>query len=321
MKKHEPGTVTTSFFQMFEFLFTILSTIFYIISFRWNRLCRKTLHYKHTVSLGGVDPIIKSSGVEMAKAIKNKKISVVKLVELHIEQIKKANKIINAVVMDRFDLALDEAKKCDKILAECEDVSELPDFFGVPMSVKESYQVSGMSNTSGIYNRKDIRAKAHAPAVQRLVDAGAIILCVTNTSEACLWIESSNYVTGRSSNPFDSRHTCGGSSGGEAALISSCGTPFGLGGDIGGSIRIPSFFCGVFGHKPSPHIVPNDGHYPCVKNEQLDYMGTGPICRRAGDLFPLLKILSTKTLKDPSTVDFSKLKIYNLEKIDRIYLR
>jgi fatty acid amide hydrolase 2 len=308
---------------MLEFLFTVLSTLFYILSCRWNRLFRKTLHHKYVVSLEKVDPVLKLSGVEMAKMIKKKKITVKKLVELHIEQIDASKVITNSVVQDRFEEARKEAEKCDEILSRTEDPNTLPIFFGVPMSVKESFGVKGMSNTSGIVSRKNLRAKTTSPAVKRLVDAGCIILCVTNTSEACLWIESSNYVTGRSSNPWDSRHTCGGSSGGESANVSSCGAPFGVGGDIGGSLRIPAFFCGVFSHKPSPHIVCNDGHYPTVRNEQLDFMGTGPICRKAIDLYPTMKVLCDKPdrLGDPSKVDLSTLEIWNVDKIDRIYLR
>lgn len=300
----------------------IFTCFFYIFTCRCNRLCKKTLFFKYKVTFDSkTNPILFESATEMAKMIKNKKITVQNLIQAHIDRIKDVNETINVVVQDRFKDALEEAKNCDKILSSTEDTSKLPFLFGVPMTVKESYQVKGMSNTAGIYSRKNIRSEQNAPAVQRLVDAGAIILCVTNTSEACLWIESSNYVTGRSNNPFDSRHTCGGSSGGEAAIISSCGSPFGLGGDIGGSIRIPAFFCGVFGHKPSPGLVPNGGHYPTVKNEQDFYMSTGPICRKAKDLYPLLKILSVKDIKDPSSVDLSKLRVFTHEKIDRIYLR
>jgi fatty acid amide hydrolase 2 len=98
--------------------------------------------------------------------------------------------------------------------------------------------------------------------VQRLIDAGAIPLGVTNTSELSLWIESFNRLYGSTRNPYDGARAAGGSSGGEGAAVGSGGSPFGVGSDIGGSIRVPAFFCGVFGHKPSPGLVPNTDHYP-----------------------------------------------------------
>src|SRR5207237_4863970 len=126
-----------------------------------------------------------------------------------------------------------------------------------------------------------------------------IPLGVTNTSELTLWIESSNRVYGRTSNPYDARRTAGGSSGGEGAAVGSGGSPFGVAADIAGSIRIPAFFCGVFGHKPSPGVGPNTGLYPPTPGEAARMLQTGPLARRAEDLMPLLRLMAGPDGVDP----------------------
>ncbi len=118
--------------------------------------------------------------------------------------------------------------------------------------MKESVALQGMPHSAGLVARAELRAGRTAPAVQGLIDAGAIALGVTNTSELTLWIESENRLYGRTSNPYDASRTAGGSSGGEGAAVGAGGSVFGVASDIAGSIRIPAFFCGVFGHKPSP---------------------------------------------------------------------
>src|SRR5258708_11132280 len=107
-----------------------------------------------------------------------------------------------------------------------------------------------------------------------------------------MWMESNNRVYGRTNNPYATGRTAGGSSGGEGAIIGAGGTPFGLGADIGGSIRMPAFFNGVFGHKPTGGLVDNGGQYPLAVAAADRYLSTGPLARRAEDLAPLLRILS-----------------------------
>ena len=138
-----------------------------------------------------------------------------------------------------------------------------PPLLGVPCTIKESFAVAGMPHTSGSVARKDVIAEHSATAVAAARQAaGAIPLGVTNTSELTMWIESDNRVWGRTNNAYDATRTAGGSSGGEGAAIGSGFAPIGLGTDIGGSIRLPAFFNGVFGHKPSGCLVPITGHYP-----------------------------------------------------------
>ena len=142
------------------------------------------------------------------------------------------------------------------------------------------------------------------PPSQRLVDAGAIPLGVTNLSELTLWIESTNRVYGRTNNAYDRRRTAGGSSGGEGAAIGSGFAPFGIGTDFGGSIRIPAFFNGVFGHKPTGSLVPHTGHFPAPKGEiGSRLLGIGPLARRAEDLWPVVVALAGPDGVDPTVAD------------------
>jgi fatty acid amide hydrolase 2 len=149
-----------------------------------------------------------------------------------------------------------------------------------------------MPHTSGSVARREVVADRSATAVERLVAAGAIPLGVTNTSELTMWIESDNRVWGRTNSAYDPGRTAGGSSGGEGASIGSGFAPIGLGTDIGGSIRLPAFFNGVFGHKPSGALVPHTGHYPFPNERGSFLLGSGPLTRRAEDLMPFLRIVA-----------------------------
>ena len=170
---------------------------------------------------------------------------------------------------------------------------------GVPFTVKESIALAGMPNSAGLVARRDHRASASATAVQNLVDAGAIPLGVTNTSELTLWIESVNRVYGRTSNPYDSRRAAGGSSGGEGAAVGYGGSPFGVAADIAGSIRVPALWCGVFGHKPTSGVVSNRGLYPPTPGPAASMLQTGPITRRGEDLMPVLRVMAGRDPEDP----------------------
>ena len=153
--------------------------------------------------------------------------------------------------------------------------------------------MAGMPNCAGLVSRNQYRSTENAPTVQRMIDAGAIPLGVTNTPELCLWIETENRQYGRTNNAYSAKRTAGGSSGGEGAVVGSGGSPLGLGADIGGSIRLPAFFNGVFGLKPSPGVVPSTGQFPTTHTEIAAQMLTiGPIVRRAEDIWPMLKVIA-----------------------------
>jgi fatty acid amide hydrolase 2 len=181
----------------------------------------------------------------------------------------------------------------------------LPPFLGVPCTIKESFAVEGMPNAAGLVHRAEIRAAADAPAVARLRAAGAIPIGVTNTSEATMWIESSNRLYGRTNNAYNPKRTAGGSSGGEGAAIGAGFAPIGLGTDIGGSIRLPAFFNGVFGHKPSPGVVPCSGHFPAPSGNgaSSEMLAAGPLARRAEDLMPFVRAVAGHDDGDPISRD------------------
>src|SRR5699024_1719466 len=150
--------------------------------------------------------------------------------------------------------------------------------YGVPISIKESFDVIGMKTTGGIVHRKDIIMSKDADVVRQLKDAGAIILCKTNTPALCFCHETDNKLYGRTNNAWNEKKTAGGSSGGEGALIGVGGTPVGMSSDIGGSIRFPSHFNGVVGFKPGMYQVSADGHFPPDKIPIKARMsGIGPI--------------------------------------------
>jgi fatty acid amide hydrolase 2 len=134
--------------------------------------------------------------------------------------------------------------------------------------------------------------------------AGFIPLGVTNTSELCMWMETNNYLYGRTNNPYNPAHIVGGSSGGEGAIVASGASPVGVGSDVGGSIRMPAFFNGIFGHKPTGGMVPATGQYPIADKGAARYLTTGPLCRRAEDLMPLLRLMAGPDGIDPGTQAF-----------------
>ena len=237
-------------------------------------------------------PITERSGLELATAIRAGELSSREVVDEHIALIERADQRVNAVVATRFDQAREEADAADERIASASDGEELPPFLGVPCTVKESFALVGMPHTSGLAARREVVAEQSSTAAQRLVEAGAIPLGVTNLSELTLWIESQNPVYGRTNNAYSPARSAGGSSGGEGAAVGSGFAPVGLGTDFGGSIRIPAFFNGVFGHKPSAGLVPHTGHYPCPNEEGSRLLGIGPLARRAEDLMPFLRAIA-----------------------------
>ena len=239
------------------------------------------------------------SATAMAQALRKRQVSSRQLVDAHIARIVAVNRRINAMVQFRFDQARVEADAVDLRLQAAKATDKLPPLLGVPCTIKENFAFPGYPQVSGLVARRKTVASDAAPTVTRLCDAGAIVLGFSNTPELCMWMETNNKVYGRTSNPYDARRIAGGSSGGEGSLIGAGASPFGLGADVGGSIRFPAFFNGVFGHKPTPGIVPNTGQYPLPEGRMNHHCVTGPIARRAEDLWPLLKILSGPDGVDP----------------------
>jgi len=261
------------------------------------------------------DQLLLASATQLAQWIREGKTSSVAVVEAHIARMRQVNPVINAVVSKRIaDARVEAADADDQVAAATKagTLADLPPLLGVPCTIKESFHFNGMPNTAGLVSRIGRRIADDAPTVARLRAAGAIPLGVTNTSEVCMWMESYNHVYGLTSNPYDTSRTVGGSSGGEGAIVASGASPFGLGSDVGGSIRMPAFFNGVFGHKCSPGLVPNEGQFPPPSGQIDRHLSSGPLCRRASDLEPLLRILAgdqADKLAPVADVDFSKMRV------------
>ncbi|RZF41872.1 hypothetical protein LSTR_LSTR005334 [Laodelphax striatellus] len=263
------------------------------------------------------------SGSSLAHKIRTKQVTCVEVVTAYINRIREVNQSLNAVVEDRFQEAVKEAQAVDSLLAsntKSEDIiaSETP-FLGVPVTVKESISVQGMSNNAARSNVSEHRADEDADVVRLMRKAGFIILCVTNTPELCLCWETFNNKTGRTNNPYNLKRSPGGSSGGEAALLGAGASVIGMPSDIGGSARLPAMYTGGFGHKPTPGYVSNRGHVPTATDTHWNNFFTlGPMCRFAEDLPPLLSCiiddpLKVKELKLHEPVDLKKVRVFYAE--------
>ncbi|XP_051284416.1 fatty-acid amide hydrolase 2-B [Dicentrarchus labrax] len=265
------------------------------------------------------NPLLLLSATQLAKKIRRKEVSSVEVVQAYIDRIQEVNPLVNAVVKDRFDAALQEAAQVDKLIEEetgGEEVLEdrLP-LLGVPLSVKESYCLQGMPNTTGVVSRRGIVATVDAPPLVQLKRAGAIPLGVTNTPELCMWWETHNHLYGITNNPYDLERMVGGSSGGEGSILGAAGSVIGVGSDIGGSIRMPCFFNGVFGHKTTPGVITCENQYPPASGRDKEYLSLGPMCRYSEDLLPMLKIMAepnTHMLSLNTKVDLKKLRFFTV---------
>ncbi|RWS02260.1 fatty-acid amide hydrolase 2-like isoform X1 [Dinothrombium tinctorium] len=255
--------------------------------------------------------------IEIAQRIKEVKLKALDVVKAYLTRIEEVNPIINAVIKSR-ENAIRDAEAIDEKLAnerenQLENLSQLP-LLGVPFTVKDTVYVKGMPVCAGLVSRKDETAPEDAPSVFNLRQAGAIPIAVTNVPELAMSFDTSNCLFGRTNNPYDLSLIAGGSSGGEGALISSAGSIIGLGSDIGGSIRFPALFCGIFGHKTTPGIVSTDGKYPTLAPGKAPLFSFGPMCRYASDLKPMLKAMAGPRieclLKIDSNVDLSKLRVF-----------
>lgn len=270
----------------------------------------------------GIDELLATSALGLSLLVRRKKVSPTELVEAYTRRIEAENPEINAMVADRFEVARAEAKAATERLAKVDSADELPPFFGVPCTIKEGIAVEGMPNSAGVFARKNILADQDAVVVRRLREAGAIVLGVTNMAEGGMWLETDNRVYGRTANPWDLSRIPGGSSGGEAAILATGASAFGIGSDIGGSIRIPSAFCGIFGHKPSGKLVPNTGYWPDVPGALDEFLCTGPMTRSAEDLWPLLDVLSAGKLEGhPNDVDLRDVTVFPVEVFGGVNVR
>ena len=228
---------------------------------------------------------------ELVQALADRKVSARELVDAAIARIEALDPKINAVVVRDFDRARAAAEGADAALAR----GERRPLLGLPMTVKEAYGVAGLPTTWGDPKFKDWHAEVDALVVQRLKSAGAVILGKTNVPLRLTDWQSYNAVYGTTNNPWDTSLSPGGSSGGGAAALAAGFVPLELGSDIGGSLRCPAHFCGVFSHKPSLDLIPQRGAGP-PQTPPIPVRGdlavAGPIARSAADLALELSVLA-----------------------------
>lgn len=226
---------------------------------------------------------------ELAGALAARRVSAVELLDAAVARIEARDGPINAVVVRDFDRALSGAKAADAALAR----GERGPLLGVPMTVKEAHNVAGLPTTWGSPAFQGWIAPEDSIGVARLKAAGAIIIGKTNIPPFLADWQSDNPVYGRTNHPLDPARTPGGSSGGGAAALAAGMVPLEFGSDIGGSIRVPSAFCGVYGHKPSYNLIPQRGHAPPGRDGADPVLGViGPMARSAGDLALALNVLA-----------------------------
>ncbi len=247
--------------------------------------------------------VVSLSAVRQAALIRNREISSTELIRAHLEQISAVNPAINAVVEVLADQALDQAAIADETLSQGLATGPL---HGVPFSVKDSIAIEGLRCTAGTVGRAAApRSTADATLVARLRQAGAIPIARTNLPDLLFAFETDNLLFGRTNNPYDVSRTCGGSSGGEAALIAACGSPMGLGSDCAGSVRLPAAFCGIAGMKPTSGRLPRTGHFPPSGGWIEALWQIGPMARSVEDLILMMKLLAGPDGIDPSAANLA----------------
>lgn len=230
------------------------------------------------------------SATELAQKISDREISCEELLQHYLDRVDRYNGELNAIVVDVRDQALVDARAADKMLADGKPVGPL---HGVPMTVKESYNLAGTPTTWGNPDWKDNIASEDAESIRRLKEAGVIVFGKTNVPLMLADFQSYNEVYGTTNNPYDLERGPGGSSGGSAAALAAGLTGIETGSDIGGSIRNPAHFCGVFGHKPTHNLVWMRGHSPPGDNRSVpDISVIGPLARSATDLKTAMKIMA-----------------------------
>lgn len=228
------------------------------------------------------------SATEQARLIRQGQLRSRDLLEAFYARSQDTRDSLNAVIQDDIGRARSRADELDRLAAEQRFVGPL---HGLPITIKDTLSVVGMPTTAGNQGFADYRPTQNASAVQQLVDDGVVIYGKTNVPDMAADWQSYNFVYGTTNNPWDSSRTPGGSSGGAAAAVSAGLTAFELGSDLGGSIRVPAHFCGVYGHKPTHGIISLHGHIPGEPGQLAltDIASLGPLARSAEDLALILQ--------------------------------
>jgi len=247
-----------------------------------------------------MDKLLALSGTQQAALIRDGEIQSRDLIAAHIKRIEEVNPALNAVVELLRDQALEEAAAVDRRRASGEPMRPLE---GVPFSIKDSIEVANTVCTAGTVGFQNAQpSRSDATLVARLRSAGAIPLARTNLPDLLFSFESDNLLRGRTNNPHDHMRTSGGSSGGEAALIAACGSPFGLGSDAAGSVRVPAHYCGIASLKPTSGRLARTGHVPAAGGWLEMVWQIGPMARRVEDLWTMMPILLGMDGRDRTVV-------------------
>jgi amidase len=226
----------------------------------------------------------------MLAALDNKTISSVELVELHERRIEERDGDLNAIPVRTFDRAREAATRADQARAR----GERAPLLGLPMTLKESTQTAGLPQSAGIEPLKDYRPANDGPIASSVFAAGACLLGKTNIPVALGDWQADSPVYGRTNNPWDLERTPGGSTGGGGAALAAGMTPLEIGSDIGGSIRVPAAYCGLYGHRPSQTAVPRAGAFPFgdAENPAIVMGVQGPLARSAVDIELLFDVVA-----------------------------
>ncbi len=243
--------------------------------------------------------IVFATASQLAQIIRDREVSAVEVLNAYLEQIEKHNGKINAVVTLNKEKAIERAIEADEALAKGENWGVL---HGVPVTVKDLLETRGLVTTAGHPPLKNYMSQQDATTVARLKAAGAIIFGKTNTPQFGVDYQSNNPVFGQTNNPWNLNCTVGGSSGGSASAVAAGFSPLDIGSDIGGSIRLPAHFCGVYGFMPTDGRVSAAGHIPPLPNQTRyvrQMLRIGPLARSVSDLQLCFSLIAGTDSRQP----------------------
>ncbi|MBO3458046.1 amidase [Aetokthonos hydrillicola Thurmond2011] len=243
---------------------------------------------------------------QIAKAIRDRQVSSVEVTHAYLNQIAKYNPRLNAIVTLDAENAIAQSKEADKALAQGENWGIL---HGVPVTIKDTLETKGLRTTSSYQPLANYVPTQDATVVARLRAAGAIILGKTNTPQLADNFQTNSPLFGRTNNPWNHEYTPGGSTGGGASAIAAGLSPLEIGSDIGGSIRVPAHFCGIFGLKPTEHRVSTFGHIPELPEtpKTIRHLQTvGPLARSVEDLRLCLSLIEGSKSHQPEVMPLSQ---------------
>lgn len=239
--------------------------------------------------------LCRATATQLARLVRRREVSSLEIVDALLARIERVNPRLNAIVLLDADGARASARAADQALARGQVAGPL---HGVPMTIKDSLDTAGLVTTGGTTGRKAFVPATDATVVARLRAAGAVLMGKTNTPELTWSFETRSPVHGRTLNPWNPAVSPGGSSGGAAAIVAACASPFDIGSDTAGSIRVPAHFCGIAGIKPTSGRVPRTGHIVGAEGYTQSLTQLGPLARSVEDLALVLRVISGPDWRD-----------------------